>query len=153
MPYPGEHSCRIHSPDLYQKESFRRIKRGKYSMVIAKRPGKDTTEVQSFRYPISDWTEDAAKNHCKDQGGAFETASKEEKIAEISAEELLELAEQNPELADYQLGEKTLGVQIVEGEGKEVEEGDRARKFHTIMSDDGEVLLVLGEKGWKLGAG
>lgn len=193
MPYPNEMSCRIHPPGGYQKDSFRRIKRGKLSMVIAKRPGKDTTEVQAFRYPISDWTEDAAKKHCKDQGGAFEAAAPKkksvdttvkdylvsrihqsftvaadqlyglgiikeqderiaissaigealtqfteqfdktvenkvipadivkqmmeqgwmDKLKEISADELLELAEQNPKLADFELIEKALG----EGQG------------------------------------
>jgi hypothetical protein len=63
MPYPNEHSCRLKDPGLYQGDSFRRIKRGKLALIIGKRNGKDTTETQAYRYPIADWTEDAARKH------------------------------------------------------------------------------------------
>lgn len=152
-PFPNEHACRLLDPGGFKKGTFRRKKSGKVSLILAKKPGSDTMTLQSIRYPISDWSEKAAKASCKEKGGAFEAATKEEKVAEISAEELLELAEQNPKLADYQLIEKALGVQMAMIEEKEAEEGDTAIKFHTITSGAGEVLLVLGEKGWKLGTG
>ncbi len=110
MPFPNEHSCRMASPRSFQKDSFRRKKSGKLSLVLAKKPGSDTMEVQAFRYSIGDWEEKAAKEHCAEQGGAFEAALKEEKMKEISAEEILELAEQNPELTDFQLVEKVSEV-------------------------------------------
>lgn len=119
MPYPNEHACRLADPSGFKKDTFRRKKSGKVSLILAKKPGSDTMTLQSIRYPISDWSEKAARSSCKERGGAFEAASKEEKIAEISAEELLELAEQNPELADYELVRKALDVQVVEGEEKE----------------------------------
>lgn len=153
MPFPNEHSCRLADPGGFKKDTFRRKKSGKVSLIMAKKPGSDTMTLQSIRYPTSDWSEKAAKDSCKEKGGAFEATSKEEKMQEISAGELLELAERNPELADYELVRKALDAQMVEGEEKEAEMGDVAAKFHTIMSDDGEVLLVLGEKGWKLGTG
>ncbi|MBC8459795.1 MAG: hypothetical protein H8D67_17525, partial [Deltaproteobacteria bacterium] len=88
-------------------------------MVIAKRPGKDTTEVQAFRYPVSSWDEDAAKKHCADQGGTFEVAAPEEekKMKEISASEIIKLAEQHPDLSDYELVKKAIG----EGRGQDGE--------------------------------
>lgn len=141
-PFPNEHACRIHNPGGYQEDSFRRKKSGKLSLILAKKPGKDTMEVQSFRYPISDWDEDAAREHCKEQGGTFEPASKEEKMVEISAEELIELAERNPELSDYKLVEKALG---------EVKEQEVDMKFCTLVGEDGMVSLVLGQKSWELG--
>lgn len=122
MPFPNEHACRLLDPGGFRKDTFRRKKSGKVSLIMAKKPGSDTMTLQSIRYPISDWTEKAAKASCKKKGGAFEAASKEEKIVEISAEELLELAEQNPELADYELIEKALGEQ------EEVKEKRHSRK-------------------------
>jgi len=74
LPYPGEHSCRIADPSKFREDSFRRITSGKLSIIIAKKPGEDTTTTQAFRYPISDWTESEARAHCEKQGGMFEPA-------------------------------------------------------------------------------
>jgi len=101
MPYPNEHSCRLHDPDEYQKNSFRRIERGtkgrgaetgkKLSMIIGKRQGKTTTETQAYRYSTEVWSEAEARAHCKEAGGAFEAASKESEAAQMG--ELVPLAE------------------------------------------------------------
>jgi len=77
MPYPNEHACRIKPPGSFQKESFRRIKQGKLSIIIGRLLGKTTTTTQAFRYPIDSWTEDQARNHCKEQEGTFEAAKKD----------------------------------------------------------------------------
>lgn len=45
-------------------------------LIIAKRPGKQTTETQAYRYPKAKWTEAAARAHCKKYGGRFEPATK-----------------------------------------------------------------------------
>jgi len=187
MPYPSEHSCRLADPSGFDKDTFRRKKSGNVSLIMAKKPGKDTMELQAIRYPIGDWDEKAARESCQEKGGTFEPASKEEKMKEISAEELIGLAEQNPELSDFQLVEKALGEgqgvggpkQGVGGVGmcycsncdKEFphERGtpcsetpcpecgammgpvlEEETKFQ-IKSVDFEVLLVLGEKSWRLG--
>ncbi len=90
MPYPNEHSCRLRSPDDFQKGSFRRIKRKDLSIVIGRPKGQTTTEAQAYRYPIvADWTESRARAHCKEAGGSFEAASKEEKaVTEITLFEI-----------------------------------------------------------------
>jgi hypothetical protein len=77
MPYPNEHSCRLKDPGSFQKDSFRRIKRGKLSIIIGKLTGKTTTTAQAYRYPKTSWTEAEAKKQCADAGGIFEPASKE----------------------------------------------------------------------------
>jgi hypothetical protein len=77
MPFPNEHACRIKPPGSFQKESFRRIKQGKLSIIIGRLLGKTTTTTQAFRYPTDSWTEDQARNHCKDEGGSFEAAKKD----------------------------------------------------------------------------
>jgi len=79
MPYPNEHSCRLHGPGLYDPDSFRRIKRDSLVIIIGKRKGKDTTEAQAYRYPTGDWTEADAKAHCKEEGGTFHPAAEEGK--------------------------------------------------------------------------
>jgi hypothetical protein len=91
MPYPNEHSCRLSDPDKFQKDSFRRIKRGTpgqtkpdgrpLSIIIARPIGKTTMKTQAYRYPIGDWTEAAARVHCEDAGGTFEAAAKKEEKA------------------------------------------------------------------------
>ena len=78
MPYPNEHSCRIKSPDAFQSDSFRRMKTGILSIIIGKLKGESKTTTQAYRYPTADWTEDAARKHCRDSDGRFEPAKKEE---------------------------------------------------------------------------
>jgi hypothetical protein len=63
MPYPNQHSCRLHDPGLYDDESFGSIKRGKLVVITARRKGKKGAEAQAYHYPIADWTEDAARKH------------------------------------------------------------------------------------------
>jgi len=74
LPYPGEHSCRIADPSKFREDSFRRITSGKLAIIIAKKPGEETTTTQAFRYPIDDWTEAEARAHCEKEGGVFEPA-------------------------------------------------------------------------------
>lgn len=75
MPFENEHACRIRQPGLFQAESFRRIKQGRLSILIARLKGQSTTTTQAFRYPIKDWTTDAARKHCKENKGRFEKAT------------------------------------------------------------------------------
>ena len=88
MPYPNEHSCRIKNPDLFQKDSFKRIEGGtkegkgprdgkKLSIIIGRLKGETTTTNQAFRYPIGTWTELQARTHCKENEGTFEAATRE----------------------------------------------------------------------------
>lgn len=75
MPYPSEASCRLKDPAGFQKDSFRRIKRGNLGIIIGRPKGQETTTAQAYRYPTTDWTEDEAKAHCKEAGGEFHAAS------------------------------------------------------------------------------
>jgi hypothetical protein len=75
MPYPSEHSCRVKDPGAFEKDSFRRIKQGKLSIIIGRLKGKATTTAQAYRYPKESWTEAAARADCKDKGGSFEAAA------------------------------------------------------------------------------
>ena len=76
MPYPNESACRINSPDRYEKDSFRRIKRGKLVIIIARPKGSDKTETQAFRYPNADWSVENARAHCAENKGTFEATRK-----------------------------------------------------------------------------
>lgn len=82
MPYPNEHACRIRDPGEFEDGSFRRIVRDKFAIIIGKLKGKSTTTTQAFRYPKSDWSEDAARSHCKEQGGSFEAARETQEFSD-----------------------------------------------------------------------
>jgi len=77
MPFKKFHSCRVVDPKKFEKDSFRTITSGKMRMIIGRLKGEDTTTVQSYRYPVADWTEKEAREHCKENGGLFEEAAKE----------------------------------------------------------------------------
>lgn len=79
-PYPNEHACRIEEPSKFQKGSFRRKEQkadGKTLwLIIGKLKGSTKTSLQAFRYPKDEWTESAARAHCKRHNGIlFEPAS------------------------------------------------------------------------------
>jgi len=74
MPYPNESSCRIKSPDGFEKGSFRRISQGRLSIIIGRLKGQKTTTTQSFRYPKSKWSKEQARKHCEEHKGSFHEA-------------------------------------------------------------------------------
>jgi len=83
MPFKNEHACRLVDPAKFQPNSFRRLNRvsnGKdLGVIIGRLKGKTTTTDQAFRYPIKDWTEGAARKHCREhQGILFEPAVKDD---------------------------------------------------------------------------
>ncbi len=69
----------MRDPDDFRKDTFRTNEREhdgkKYLVIMAKRPGDDSMEEQSYRYPKETWSEDAARKHCEGHGGkTFEPA-------------------------------------------------------------------------------
>lgn len=101
MPFPNEHACRVKNPGDFQKGSFRRMKRGKLSIIIGRLKGKTTTTTQAFRYPIGTWTTAQARAHCKEQKGSFEAAQPKKEIG------MSEQVDQ-PESEDSQLEDKAI---------------------------------------------
>lgn len=82
-PFISEFSCRLQDPKLFKEESFRRMSResgGKrLDVIIAKRPGKETTEEQAYRYPLeASWTKASAQAHCQKHQGSFEDIKRKE---------------------------------------------------------------------------
>ena len=72
MPYPTEHSCRLHSPDDYIR--FRRNNEVDPNIIVGfKQAGG--SEAQAFRYPVTKWDEAKAREHCQSHKGTFEAAS------------------------------------------------------------------------------
>jgi len=102
MPYPSEHSCRLHEPGLYDEDSFRRIKRGNLVLIIGKKKGKTETEAQAYRYPVGDWEEAEARAHCKKAGGEFEPASEEDKAMPVGFEDWV-MAAQDESVLDFEM--------------------------------------------------
>lgn len=62
FPYPNEHSFRVKSPSLFQKESFRRktLKPG-ITIIIGRMKDKETTTTQSYRFNKNKYTFEEAK--------------------------------------------------------------------------------------------
>ncbi len=89
-PYENEHACRIKNPDDFEDNSFRSTTRdheGKeYRVIMGKLKGQDTMTDQSYRYNKDTWDESIASAHCKDHGGTFEPAKKEEPPVPTKAE-------------------------------------------------------------------
>lgn len=86
MPYPNEHACRLRDPDEFEPGSFRRIKKGRLVIIIAKPKGGDGMATQAFRYPKDEYTEKEAHTHCKEQHGSFEPAKMQtlgKKLSEV----------------------------------------------------------------------
>ena len=73
-PFPNEYSCRLFSPDKYDKFARKNC--------VAKHNGKcidhiygikeGKSELQAMRYKKDIWSVDLAKSHCKSKGGSFE---------------------------------------------------------------------------------
>jgi len=76
VPYPNEHACRLSEPikgaDFARKNGDREHDGKKYD-VIYQRDG-DSMKQQAFRYPKKVWSAEAAKAHCADSNGSFESA-------------------------------------------------------------------------------
>ena len=82
MPFPNEHACRLRSPDDFQADSFRRIRReadGKpLDIILGRLKGQTTTTAQAFRYPKGAWEPGEARSHCEaNDGKLFEPATEE----------------------------------------------------------------------------
>jgi len=76
-PYPGEHACRLQSPDKFdkfaRKNCFRRAANRCIDFIFGIKAGK--SEVQAMRYKTSaGWTAADASAHCKVAKGTFEAA-------------------------------------------------------------------------------
>ena len=78
MPMPSEHSCRLESPDKYDRFARKNCEQkheGKcIDVIYGIKEGK--SEIQALRYNKEVWTEAQAKSHCKDHDGSFEAAQK-----------------------------------------------------------------------------
>jgi len=86
-PYPNEHSCRIRQPGDFQAESFRRIKSGKVSLILARLKGEKTLTLQAVRYPTASWSAAAARSNCEGRKGSFEPASSAKSDTVMTKEE------------------------------------------------------------------
>lgn len=120
MPYPSEHSCRLHDPEGYEEGSFRRVTQGDLAVIVARPTGKEKTEAQAFRYPVGKWTEKKARAHCKKEGGTFEAAKKED---------------------------KAMGFDAVEVDGVEVSVDDLIAAYRKSVSEEEQGNRGAGEQG------
>lgn len=78
MPFPSEHACRIFQPGKFKR--FVRMEREhdgkKYSAIVGWWKDKEGSADQAYRYDKKTWTEETARNHCKEKKGTFEAALK-----------------------------------------------------------------------------
>jgi len=58
-----------------------------YRVIFGKSKEGDGSVEQAYRYPKGSWSEQAARNHCKDHDGSFEAAQKTESFLHILTEQ------------------------------------------------------------------
>jgi len=79
MPYPNEHSCRLESPDQFDRfareNDAREHKGKKIDVIYGIKDGK--SRVQALRFPKSIWSESEARHYCAGKG-SFEPALQNE---------------------------------------------------------------------------
>jgi hypothetical protein len=97
-PYANEHSCRLQSPDKYDRFARQNCKvkhDGKcIDFIFGVKEGK--SELQAMRYKTDVWEESAARAHCKSKDGTFEPAAKEEAKGVIPFKETPKAPEDTP---------------------------------------------------------
>ena len=83
MSYPRFHACRIKSPNLFKKDSFRTLqtKTKGLTLITGVLTADNTSAVQSYRYAKTNWSTDRAKTHCASHKGSFEGASTKKQLA------------------------------------------------------------------------
>jgi len=73
-PYPTEFSCRLQSPDKYERfarvNCYRKVDGKCVDYIFGVKDGK--SEVQALRFKKKIWTQVAAKAYCKTKNGSFE---------------------------------------------------------------------------------
>ena len=87
MPFRNEHACRVREPGDFVR--IRRVsntdEEGRRIDVLVgplKSDPDGPTHTQAFRYPVEDWSESAARDHCESNDGSrFEPAEAEEESA------------------------------------------------------------------------
>lgn len=79
-PYPNEHSCRLQSPDKYDRFARKNCAAEHEDKCIDFIFGikEDKSELQAMRYKKDIWTVDDAKSHCQSKDGSFEPASEKQ---------------------------------------------------------------------------
>ena len=76
-PYPNEHSCRLESPDKFDR-FVRQNNAGKHNgkpldFIIGFLKGGGS-KLQAIRYDKTKWQAGEARSHCQSKGGSFEAA-------------------------------------------------------------------------------
>ncbi len=139
-PYENEHSCRLEDPGQYdrfaRKNCYQKHDGKCIDFIFGVKEGK--SEVQAMRYDKDTWTEEAAKNHCKDHKGNFEAASKNNSEGMTYAEQaeavlaaVNDLADRTKSLADLRLKE-----------GRMLSPANRSR-INDLTQSLGEIAITL----------
>lgn len=113
MPLAGEHACRISDPEQYER--IRRVNcdievDGACIDVIYGIEADESSEIQAYRYPIEDWSEAAARNHCREHDGTFEPAADDEGEQDgMKQREWFEIRMQGEDAAEIEIFEEIGG--------------------------------------------
>ncbi len=135
-PYENEHSCRLEDPGKYdrfaRKNCYQKHDGKCIDFIFGVREGK--FELQAMRFSKDVWTEEAAKNYCKDKKGSFEAASKSnnnEGMAYADQAEMVlaavnDLVDRTKSLAD---------LRLKEGRALSTQNRERMKKFLDSLSE------------------
>ena len=88
MSFPNEHACRLRDPSELEivTSDERQHDDKSYRLFFGKPNDGGVSVEQAYRYPKESWTEEAARNHCKDHDRSFEGAEKTESFLRILTE-------------------------------------------------------------------
>ena len=154
MPFPGEHSCRLHDPGKYVR--FRRqngigeVDGKPLDAIIGFKEGGGS-EVQSFRYRTAKgWNAGAARSHCGDHDGSFEAASGEDELTMMNIQSLEEEIRSNDleALESYKHGIAPAPILYkAMGYAKESKEGPLV--FVASEESEDRVGDIIVAEGWQ----
>jgi hypothetical protein len=115
-PYPNEHSCQLRDPKTFNivGSGERKSDDKTYRVIFGKPKGGGGSVEQAYRYPIKEWTEKAAHNHCNQHHGTFEPANKENE-GDTESDQEEDDREKLHEAAKAR--EKRYGIKFREGKG------------------------------------
>src|SRR5512141_1972147 len=72
MPYPSEHAARVKDPGAFDPNSFRskNLKPG-IRIIVGKLKGETSMSVQAYRFSVSDYTPEKAKQWLKEHNVSY----------------------------------------------------------------------------------
>jgi hypothetical protein len=141
-PYPAEHSCRLKSPDQYEKFARKNCeaKSGDncIDFIYGIKDGK--SELQAMRFDKAKWDAGEARSYCEEKKGSFEPAKGTAEAPKVKPKEISKEEIKKP------LTPPCGGKEVVK---KEDEKDDKGQKLES--GNDSRRLITIALKALEVG--